>query len=389
MRSFEFHNPTRILFGRGVTEKCGDVVSGIGRKALLVTGGGSVKRSGYYDRVKRTLEAADVAVIDLQGVKSNPVLSKVVEGISLAKEGEVDVVVALGGGSVMDTGKAVAAGALMDDGYVWQVFEGKRTIQKALPVVTIPSLAASGSEMNGYMVITNESSGYKLATGSPHLYPRVSLLDPEITFTVPSDYTAYGGVDAVCHLMEPYFNGPDPVTPVSDRIAEGLMISIMEATEQAISAPLDFEARAALMWGATLALNGLTKAGVGEHHFPVHMIEHSVSALFDVPHGAGLAALLPGWLRWYASEVGPAKVIQFGNRVFQAGGEGEEGVGRAMNALEAWLRKIGAPASLSELGIGREDLDRIADNSQFQAGVWGLKEELSRGRVMSVLEAAF
>ncbi len=386
MRPFEFHNPTRIVFGKGTVERLGELVAPWGRRALLVTGGGSCRANGSYERAVKSLEKAGVEVWDLTGVKSNPLLSKVEEGVALAVEQGVDVVVALGGGSVMDTAKAVAAGAPMGAGQIWRVFRGERTIDEALPVICCPTLAASGSEMNGYMVITNADEGYKLATGSTLLYPKVSILDPELTYTVPPDYTAYGGVDAVCHLMEPYFNGPDPHTPVSDRLAEGLMHSIMEATEGSVRSPSDYESRAAMMWGATLALNGLTKAGVGDHHFPVHMIEHSVSAIFDCPHGAGLAALLPGWLRWYASCKGEARVLQLGQRVF--GLDPREGVEAVVKALEGWFNRIGAPTCLSDLHIGRDDLASIADNSQVQAGIWGVSNELSREVVLEILEKA-
>ena len=386
MERFEFHNPTRILFGKGEVNRVGMEVSTFGQKALLVMGTGSAKRTGAFQKATKSLKDAGVEYLVLEGVRSNPVLSKVREGVKIAREEGVEVVFALGGGSVMDTAKAIAAGVLMDEGSIWDVFLGKRMIDKALPVVTCPTLAASGSEMNGFMVITNEGEGYKLATGSPHVYPKVSILDPELTYSVPPDYTAYGGVDAVCHLMEPYFNGPASYTPIQDGIAEALMKTIMYETRGCIEDPESYEHRGAIMWGATLALNGLTKAGVGTHRFPVHLMEHAVSVLFNVPHGAGLSALLPGWLRYF-SGVRPEKVAQFSKNVLGISGhERPEGlIEKGISAFCAWLESIGCPTSLRGLGIGEKDLDEIAKNALFQARLWGIDREYDRRTLRHIL----
>ncbi len=382
MLRFEFHNPTRIIFGKGRLAEAGAWIEGLSRKVLLVIGRGSIKRHGIFDIVMDSIKAHEIRVEVLEGVQSNPILSKVEEGIEIVRREGLDLVAALGGGSVMDTAKAVAAGALLEGGSVWDFFSGKQQITQALPVVAIPTLAASGSEMNGYMVITNEKTGHKLAAGSPHLYPAVSILDPESTFSVPRDYTAYGGVDAICHLLEPYFNGPYPYTPVQDRLAEGLIKTIMETTQGAIESPRDYDSRASMMWAATLALCGLTKAGVGDHFFPVHVIEHAVSALFGVPHGAGLAALLPGWMKWRAGKEA-GKIAQFGARVFELGKT--VNAPSAINAFTGWLRRIGCPASLSELGISKKDHQRIADNASRQVTVWNMDPPYSRENILKIL----
>jgi len=385
MQDFEFHNPTRIVFGRDAIDRAGELAGSFGEKILLVTGRGSVKRSGVYGRVRESLEKAGCQVFDLDGVQSNPLLSRVRDGIGIVQKNGVEAIFALGGGSVMDTAKAVAAGALLEQGDIWDVFLGKSEIKKALPVVTAPTIAASGSEMNGYMVITDSVTGYKLATGSPHVYPQVSILDPVLTFTVPRDYTAYGGVDAVCHLLETYFNGPDPHTRLQDRMAEGLVKTIMEATEEALKEPSSYEARATLMWGATLALCGLTKAGVGDHRFPVHLIEHAVSALYQVPHGAGLAAILPGWMEWF-SKRRVEKLSRFGEKIFRVEGMTvEEKAKNGISAFKGWLRTIGVPASLRDLGLAAEDCSKIAKNCVFQAGIWGMTDEYSETTVKEIL----
>ncbi len=387
MDNFEFHNPTRILFGKGVVHRAGEVVAGLGKKVLLVTGMGSVKKTGLFDKVAASLEEEGVEFFELDKVQSNPVVTRVRDGIRIVQDEGIEVILALGGGSVMDTSKAIAAGSLLGEGDVWDLFTGKRTIENALPVVTIPTIAASGSEMNGYMVITNKEEGYKLATGSPLVYPKTSLLDPTATFTVPRNYTAYGGVDAVCHLLEPYFNGPDPYTDVPDRLSEGLIMSLLDSTRKCIDAPEDYQARASMMWAATLALNGLTKAGVGEHYFPVHLIEHAVSALFDVPHGAGLSALLPGWMTWRARSGHPEKIAQLGQRVFGVTEEEpDEAARQAISAFRDWLSQIECPDTLEELGISEKELDSIAENASYQAKIWGMDKEYNTERIREVLD---
>jgi alcohol dehydrogenase YqhD (iron-dependent ADH family) len=385
MDNFEYQNFTRIVFGKGEVSKVGKVVRPFGSNILLVTGKESLKKSGLYQRVRDWLEEEGITVADLDGVQPNPLLSRVHDGIRIIKDQGIQVVLAFGGGSVMDTAKAVAAGAAMEQGDVWDFFIRKRTVEKALPVINVPTLAASGSEMNGFMVITDEESKHKLSTGSPHLYPRVSILDPTTTYTVPADYTAYGGVDAVCHLLEPYFNGPDPNTPLQDRMAEGLIRTIMDATEACIKSPEDYESRATMMWASSLALCGLTKAGVGAHHFPVHLIEHAVSVLFFVAHGAGLAALLPGWMTWWAQDH-PEKPAQLGERIWGISGKDiSEKSEAGIDALRSWFDSIGCPKNLSDIGIRAEDHVRLAENAVFQAEIWGISGTYSVENIKTVL----
>ena len=386
MENFEFHNPTRIIFGKGVAQGVGQEASSLGKNCLLVTGRQSARKTGVYDLVRNSLESEGIQVTDLSGIQSNPVLSKVYEGIEAARNGNIEFIVALGGGSVMDTAKAVAAGTVLD-GDIWDVFQGKQEIRRALAVICIPTLAASGSEMNGFMVITNEKTGHKLAAGSIHVYPRMSFLAPELTFSVPPDYTAYGGVDAICHLMEPYFNGPASFTPVQDELAEGLMRVIMKSTEGCLKAPSDYDQRSALMWGATLALNGLTRAGVGDHPFPVHLIEHAISAIHNVAHGAGLGALLPGWMMWKAENSGPDKICQFGKNVLHVVETHDKGhcVAETAGRFFDWLKGINCPACLADLGISENDHEKIAENAGKQASIWGIQNVYTKRLILDVL----
>lgn len=387
MKNFEFHNPTKIVFGKDALNKIAIELKEYGTSCLLVIGQKSAKASGTYDRVVKILKDGRINFWTLEGVQSNPLLSKVHEGIEIVKKNEIEMLLAFGGGSCMDTAKAISAGVKLH-GEIWDVFEGKKEIKEALPVFCIPTLAASGSEMNGFMVITNKEKGLKLAAGSPHLFPKVSFLNPEFTFTVPKNYTAFGGVDAICHLLEPYFNGPYPNTPVQDELAEGLIRVIMKTTESSMKNPEDYDSRASMMWAATLALNGLTRAGVGDHPFPVHLIEHSLSALYNIPHGQGLAALLPGWMKWKAEEKKePAKVAQLGKRCFgvEKGLDDIKASTETIKAFGHWLNKIDCPKCLSEIPVPSADHEKIAENALFQAGVWGIEDTYNKETILKIL----
>ena len=387
MKNFEFHNPTKIIFGKDALNKIAIELREYGKSCLLVIGQKSARASGAYDRVVKVLKEGGINFWTLEGVQSNPLLEKVQEGIEIVRKNRIEMLLALGGGSSMDTAKAISCGVKLN-GDVWEVFEGKKEIKEALPVFCIPTLAASGSEMNGFMVITNNKKGLKLAAGSPHLFPKVSFLNPELTFSVPENYTAFGGVDAICHLLEPYFNGPYPKTPVQDEIAEGLIRVIMETTESSMKNPKDYDSRANLMWAATLALNSLTRAGVGDHPFPVHLIEHSLSAIYNIPHGQGLAALLPGWMNWKAEEKEePQKIAQLGTRCFgvEKGLDDKKAAKETIKSFGLWLNKISCPKCLSEISIPSADHEKIAKNALFQARVWGIEDIYNKKTILKIL----
>lgn len=373
MQPFMFHNPTKIVFGANMVKKVGKSTASYGHKALLVYGQNSIKRSGVYQQVTTALQEAGVCWVDHAGVKSNPVLSHVNAGIALAKSEQVDVVVAVGGGSVLDEAKAICAG-VKTEGDVWDFFCDKAQIKQALPLVTVLTLAATGSEMNSGGVVTNEETQQKFNLGSPHLFPKVSILDPSLTYTVPLDYTAYSAVDAISHLIEGYFTSTDQATPLQDRFVEGLIQTIIESTEQILAQPDHPEARATMMWAATWALNGLSTAGIGVYGFPNHMIEHSLSALYDVAHGAGLSIVIPGWMS-YKAEQQPAKFAQFAERVFGCNtGDEMQRAQAGIAQLKQWFAAIGSPVTLSAGGIPESDISNIADNATMLAQKWGLSE---------------
>jgi len=382
MQNFEFCNPTKIIFGEGTIPRIGEETKKYAKKVLLVYGKSSIKNNGIYDQVVTSLQKADIAFVEFPGVKSNPVLTHLREGIALAKSEAVGAVLAVGGGSVLDESKAICIGA-KDDGDVWDFFLGKRDAQDALPLLTVLTLAATGSEMNCGGVITNEELKQKFNVNSPYIFPKTSILDPTTTCTVPADYTAYGAVDAISHIIEGYFTTSDKWLPIQDRYVEGLIHSIMESMNIIHENPSDYQGRATLMWAATLALNGLPIAGIGPCGFPNHAIEHSLSAFYDIAHGAGLAIVIPGWMT-HNSQKNPAKFAQFAQRVFDVADQGSPvaTAAKGIEALKAWFKKIGCPVTLSDADIPETDIEKLADNATMLATKWGLtaytKEEIAK-----------
>lgn len=281
--NFEFYNPTKVLFGKGNLEKLGEVVKEYGHKALLVTGGGSVKRNGTFDKAIASLKKANVEIVECDGIEPNPKISSVRKGVKLVKEHNCDVIVALGGGSTMDCSKAIAAGA-MYDGDPWDmIYHGQENVyipKEALPVITVPTLAATGSEMNPDGVISNEDTKEKSFVHSEVLYPKVALVDPELTLTVPQNQTGYGVCDIIVHITESYFNGVDG-TPLQDAQALETIKNCIHYGLKAYENGQDLEAREQVQWDSIVALNGFISCGT-HGAFPVHMIEHTVSGIHDI-----------------------------------------------------------------------------------------------------------
>lgn len=376
MQNFVFHNPTKVLFGRGTLDLIGRESAVLGRKVLLVFGKNSLKESGCHERIHHSLLKEGLEVVDFGGVRSNPLLSTVREGIKLVKKEKIDLVVGAGGGSVLDTAKAVAAGAVVEHD-VWKFFTGKKSVKTTLPVNTVLTLPAAGSETNSGMVLTNDETREKFGFGHRLLHPVTSILDPELTFSVPADYTAYGAVDAVSHILEFYLTTADHDTPVQKRFMEGLIVNAMDACYRCLEDPNDYNGRANLMWTASLALNGLTSAGLGRVGFPMHLLEHSISGLYDTPHGAGLAATLPGWLSYYA-DTSPACLAELADHVFP-----EEALPLKTTRDKAflftrsicrWLKTIRVPYSLEQLGIPEHSHADLAQHTTGLAKTWRLRE---------------
>lgn len=373
MQNFIFENPTKIIFGQGQIKRIGQETARFGKKVLLVYGQGSVKKNGVYDQVMSSLSESQLSIVEFPGVRSNPVLSHAVQGIETAKREGVEVILAVGGGSVIDTAKTIAAGVMVDHD-VWDFFTYKKTVQAALPVLTVVTISASASEMNAAAVMTREEGRQKYSIRSLHIQPKVSILDPSVLFTLDRAYSAYSAVDAVTHMLEGYFNNTEPnPSPLQDGMVEGLMKTIMGATETILQQPEDYDARANMMWAATLAFNGLTTAGMGQVALPVHMIEHSLSALYDVAHGAGLSIVLPGWMKsQLQSKAG--RFARLAREVFGVtAGNDEEAALAGSDQLKKWFSSIGSPVSLGEAQIPARDIEKIAENAAALAQVWGLK----------------
>jgi alcohol dehydrogenase YqhD (iron-dependent ADH family) len=394
MRDFVFYNPTRIIFGKKATDKIGETVASAGiRRALLIYGKGSAKASGVYDRVRASLAQAGVDVTDLSGVQPNPVVSKVREGIALCRERDLEAVIPVGGGSVYDTAKAVAAGVRYE-GDIWELYGDRIPVKGALPIFGILTTSATGSEMNRGSIITNEATRQKWGLHSDFIYPTVSIIDPELQATLPRSQTVWGGIDTIVHVLEVYFDGVRNVDVMSE-YSEGIIRTVMKHLPRVMADAADYDSRAELAWAATLALNESTKCCRTGGDWSTHTIEHSLSAIYDIVHAAGLAVIMPAWMEHVRGEY-PEIFARFAEKIFGvvAGSspKGQEQAGLAGIAqLRAYFTSLGAPVTLRDLNIPEADLERIADNVMETKGgaPIGMMKKLVREDVLSILRRAF
>ncbi len=374
MQEFVFHNPTKIIFGEGKIAELGGEAKSYGKKALLVYGMGSVKKNGVYDQAVASLTEAGIEIVEFGGVKSNPMMSYARKGVELAKAEKVDMVVGIGGGSVIDTSKSICAGAVTDTD-ILEFFVFTSNVETALPLLAVVTIPAAGSEMNGGMVLTRDDTLDKLGTCNyPPLYPKVSILDPTVTYTLPQSYTAYSAADSMSHLLEGYLTQTDEWTPIQDRYVEGLCKSIMAAADRAVADPSDYQGRATLMWGATMAFNDLAWMGIGPFGFPNHMLEHPLSAIYDIAHGAGLSIVMLAWMK-YAAEKGNARIAMFARNVLDV--EADDDLAAAEAGIEkfrTWLTQAGSCTSFADAGIPESDIDKITERTVALATLWGAED---------------
>lgn len=372
MHNFTFHNPTKIFFGKGqIKKRVGTETAKYGKKALLVYGQQSIKKNGVYDQVSESLKEAGVAFVEWPGVKSNPVLSHVEAGIEVARKEKVDVILGVGGGSVIDSAKAIAAGAKANHS-VWDFFTFAQPVRDALPILAVATVSASASEMNNGAVLTKEDCCHKLGTASPLFQPKASILDPTTLFSLDKKYSAYSSIDALAHMLEAYLNTQVASPILQDRLHEGLVKTIIESTDIAMKQPDNYEARANIMWGSVVGFNGITTAGMGFSAFPAHMIEHALSALYDIAHGAGLSIVLPAWMLW-ALETKKDRMARFAREVFGVKeGDNLTAAREGTQRLKSWFASLGAPVSLKEANIPDTDIEKIADNALNNAKMWGM-----------------
>ncbi|MDR1970549.1 MAG: iron-containing alcohol dehydrogenase [Treponema sp.] len=364
MQNFEYYNRTKIIFGKGTEERTGSETARYSKRVLLHHSGGSVVRTGYLDKVKESLKAAGVSWVELDGVKPNPRLSLVHQGVEICKREKLDFVLAVGGGSVIDSAKAIAIGALYD-GDVWDFYDRKKTAVEALPVATVLTIPAAGSESSISSVITNEAGPWKRAVDEECLRPVFSILNPEATFTLPAFQTACGVADMLAHIMERYFTKESHVE-LTDELCEGAMRAIIRNARRVITGggALDYDARAELMWAGSIAHNNLLGTGrIGD--WGSHMIEHEISAVFDIAHGAGLAIVFPAWIAYNLKEDTP-RLARFAAKVWGVDGafyDYEQAVLEGIFRMKNFFKSIGLPVSFEDAKLDSAKIPLMAEQA--------------------------
>lgn len=360
MDNFVFQNKTKIIFGQGTEAKVGKEVVAYGKKVLLHYGGGSIKKSGLYERVLRSLAEANITVFELGGVKPNPRLSLVREGVEICRENQIEVILAVGGGSVIDSAKAIAMGVPYK-GDPWDFFTGKAPITEALPIGVVLTIPAAGSEASRNTVITNEEGWFKKGCGSEVLRPQFAIMNPELTYTLPPFQTACGAVDIMAHVMERYFTQVKGVD-LTDRLCEATLKSLIKNVPIVLKDPDNYTARAEVMWAGTIAHNDLLGTGrVGD--WATHLIEHEISGIYDVAHGAGLAIMFPAWMKYVYKE-NQERFIQFATRVWDveySADNPEEVALEGIKRMTRFFRDIGLETTLTELKIPADKFEEMAD----------------------------
>jgi len=385
MKDFEFYLPTKVIFGKEALKKIPKELPKLGKKALWIFGRSSIYRTGLHDKLKQLLEKAGIEYVEFGGIKSNPLLSQVLEGIKIAKENQVDFILAVGGGSVIDTGKAIACGYYHPE-KVWDFYERKDFPEKALPIAVVLTIAGTGSELNNISVIVHDETKLKLSMSSPALFPKVSFLDPTLTFTVPPDYTAYGAFDAFSHVFEVFISREYTKGGLTEDFMVALMKNIINWSKIAVNEPTNYEARANLMWCASLALCGLTKAGVGRYRFIIHAIEHTLSGVYDLPHGLGLAILTLAWMKRNKEH---ELLKRFFEKVFEITLKDKAKVETGIEVFETWLKQHRFVLTLQDLKVPKEDLDYLTEKAYQILKIWKVEKEYSKESIKDILQTAY
>ncbi|WP_078380079.1 iron-containing alcohol dehydrogenase [Sutcliffiella halmapala] len=359
MNDFTFQNGTKIIFGKDTEQMVGKESKAHGKKLLLHYGGGSIKSSGLYEKIVNSLKEEGIEFYELGGVKPNPRVSLVREGVTMCKEHELDFILAVGGGSVIDSAKAIAAGAKYD-GDVWDFFSGKNQVTECLPIGVVLTIPAAGSETSSGTVVTNEDGWFKRATGHLTMRPQFAILNPILTYTLPSYQTACGITDMMAHILERYFTNVKHVE-LTDRLCEATLKTIINNAPTVLENPTNYDARAEIMWAGTIAHNDLLGTGrIGD--WASHDIEHEISGIYDIAHGAGLAIIFPAWMKYvYKHDV--KRFAQFANRVWDVEldlNDLEKTALAGIKKTEQFFRSIGMPITLSEANIGEEHFEEMA-----------------------------
>jgi len=388
MNNFVFQNCTKIIFGKDTENLVGQETARYADKILMVYGGGTIKKTGLYDRIMKSLRDSGIDVTELSGVKPNPRLSLVYEGIDICRKNGIKFILAVGGGSVIDTAKAIGVGVPYD-GDVWDFFTGKAVPKETIPVGTVLTIPAAGSEASDSAVITNEDGWYKLGLTSDVMYPVCSILNPELTCTLPDYQTACGCADIMAHLMERYFTRVRNVE-LTDRLIEATLKTVISNVPKALANPKDYNARAEIMWASTVAHNNLLDTGrVGD--WASHMIEHEISAIYDIAHGAGLAIVFPAWMK-YVHKEDVARFAQFAKRVWNVDDnlfDLEEMALKGISALESFFSSIGLPVRLKQAGIDHTRIEEMADKcTMSDSYTVGQFKKLSKQDIINIYKLA-
>jgi len=386
MENFTYYNPTKLIFGKGQIEQLEVEVPQYGKNVLLVYGGGSIKRNGLYDQVVEILKKSNLQIFELAGVEPNPRLSTVHRGVEICKNEKIDFILAVGGGSVIDCTKAIAAGAKYD-GDAWDIVTKKHIPTEALPFGTVLTLAATGSEMNSGSVITNWETKEKYGWSSPLTFPKFSILDPVNTFTVPKNHTVYGIVDMMTHIFEQYFHHTKN-TPLQDRFCESTLKTVIETAPKLIEDLENYELRETILYSGTIALNGQLQMGY-RGDWASHNIEHAVSAVYDIPHAGGLAIIFPNWMK-HNLDVNVSRFVQLAVNVFDVdptGKDDREVALEGIDRLREFWSSIGAPSRLKDYNITDEKIDLMADKAMVN-GEFGNFNKLNKDDVVAILTAS-
>ena len=386
MQNFDYMTPTRLIFGKGAVDQLPEAIRPYGKRVLLAYGGGSIKKSGLYDKVKTLL--ADCEVFELSGIQPNPKYDpSVLEGVKICKEQKVDIVLAVGGGSVLDCCKAIAAGAKYD-GDVWDLVIGAKPTLDALPVADILTLAATGSEYDPFAVISRTETNDKVGYCSPKVYPVFSILDPELTFTVSKKQTAAGCADAMNHVIEQYFAAD--TTLLNDGFCESMLKSLMANARACLANPKDYRARAEMMLACTYGCNGILSLGNSPSGWPCHAMEHALSAYYDITHGEGLAIITPPWMRHILSEKTLPRFVKYGVNVFgiDAALPPREIAEKAIQATHDFFASIGIPMTLRAVGIDDSRIDEMAHHVAETAGLENAWVPLTEADIAAIFRAS-
>jgi alcohol dehydrogenase YqhD (iron-dependent ADH family) len=379
MNNFEAYNPTTIHFGKDVTSKLGETIKLYGKNVLLIYGKGSIKNNGIYQKVISQLDTINANIVEYSGIKSNPIIEDVNNAAQIGKLEQVDVILAVGGGSVIDTAKITSL-AIANNTHPWAIMKFKSKTEKAIPIITVLTLAATGTEMNAAAVIQNHETKEKIGFVSPLIFPKHSFLDPQFTYSVSKEYTAYGIVDLIAHSFESYFGKGE--CSLSDRIVEAIVMEAIEYAPKVLKEPQNYDYRANIMWQATSALNGSTIRGKSGGDWGVHAIGHNISLMFDIPHGATLSIVYPAWLRLFKNKI-PEKIAQLGNRLF-----GTNTADETIEQLEMFFKSVNSPTLLSDVNINIDKKEEIIEQ-MVKTKVNGYAYELNNEDRKQIVELMF